>query len=104
MCRIWCALGRNRCANCARPALAGNLARHLRDFPAATAYAPHQVYIGNIAPDELSDLPKPWYEKLIEGATPQGRFGDLVDQDQVLCMLARRGSVRTRHLGRKLVS
>ena len=32
------------------PALAGELARLLRDFPAATAYAPHQVYIGNIGP------------------------------------------------------
>ena len=54
------------------PALAGELARLLRDFPAATAYAPHQVYIGNIGPETLRDLPQPWYEKLIEGATAQG--------------------------------
>ena len=67
------------------PALAGELARLLRDFPAATAYAPHQVYIGNIGPETLRDLPQPWYEKLIEGATAQGRFGDLVDQSEVLC-------------------
>ena len=63
----------------AQPALGEQLAKRLRDFAAATAYAPHQVYIGNIAPEKLSDLPKPWYERLIEGATPEGRFGDLVE-------------------------
>jgi glycine/sarcosine/betaine reductase complex component C subunit beta len=66
----------------ARPALEKHLAEHLRDFNAATAYAPHQVYIGNIAPEHLAELAKPWYEKPIEGATAEGRFGDLVDQDQ----------------------
>ncbi|HET9917206.1 MAG TPA: glycine reductase, partial [Candidatus Binatia bacterium] len=70
------------------PALAADLARLLRDFPAATAYAPHQVYIGNIGPEKLRDLPQPWYEKLIEGATAQGRFGDLVDQAKFYALLA----------------
>jgi betaine reductase len=72
----------------ANPALTAQLTAHLRDFPAATAYAPNQVYIGNIAPGTLSDLPKPWYEKLIEGATAQGRFGDLVDQAKFYALLA----------------
>ena len=89
MCRIWCALARSRCASCAAirrwPA---ELARLLRDFPAATAYAPHQVYIGNIGPEKLRDLPQPWFEKLIEGATAQGRFGDLVDQAKFYALLA----------------
>jgi len=70
------------------PVLAADLARLLRDFPAATAYAPHQVYIGNIGPEKLRDLPQPWYEKLIEGATAQGRFGDLVDQAKFYALLA----------------
>jgi hypothetical protein len=64
------------------------LKSHLRSFSAATAYAPHQAYIGNITPAELSNLLKPWYEKLIEGATSNGRFGDLVDQDQLYALLA----------------
>ena len=72
----------------ANPLLGEQLAKRLRDFDAATAYAPHQVYIGNIAPEKLSDLPKPWYERLIEGATPAGRFGDLVDQDEFYALLA----------------
>ena len=72
----------------AQPALGAELAKRLRDFAAATAYAPHQVYIGNIAPEKLRDLPRPWYEKLIEGATAQGRFGDLVDQAKFYALLA----------------
>jgi glycine/sarcosine/betaine reductase complex component C subunit beta len=71
----------------ARPALGQQLAEHLRNFNAATAYAPHQVYIGNIAPEQLGDLAKPWYDKLIEGATAKGRFGDLVDQNQFYAQL-----------------
>ena len=72
----------------ARPMLGEKLPRHLRDFNSAVAYAPHQVYIGNLTPDKLGDLPKPWYEKLIEGAPAQGRFGDLVDQDKFYAQLA----------------
>jgi hypothetical protein len=71
----------------ATPALGDQLAKRLRDFNAAIAYAPHQVYIGNIPPERLSGLPKPWYEKLIEGATAEGRFGDLVDQDKFYASL-----------------
>jgi glycine/sarcosine/betaine reductase complex component C subunit beta len=72
----------------ADPAVGVKLNNRLRDFAAATAYAPHQVYIGNITPEQFSDLPKPWYEKLIEGATPHGLFGDLVDEEQFYALLA----------------
>jgi len=68
--------------------LAEGLAKKLRSFPEAVAYAPHQVYIGNITPEELNGLTKPWYEKLIEGASVQGRFGDLVDQSRFYSLLA----------------
>ena len=71
----------------ARPALGGQLAERLRDFNAAVAYAPHQVYIGNLAPEKLSDLAKPWYDKLIEGATAEGHFGDLVEQNRFYAQL-----------------
>jgi betaine reductase len=74
--------------SCANPALGDQLAKQLRDFSAATAYAPNQVYIGNIAPEKLRDLPQPWYENLIEGARTQGRFGDLVDQDECYALLS----------------
>ena len=72
----------------ANPALGNELKQKLRDFAAAVAYPPHQAYIGNIAPERLSDLPKPWYEKLIEGATSEGRFGDVVEQNRFYVLLA----------------
>ncbi|MDH3443510.1 MAG: glycine/sarcosine/betaine reductase complex component C subunit beta, partial [Deltaproteobacteria bacterium] len=71
----------------AHPELLAALEGKLRSFREATAYAPHQVYIGNITPDDLCGLPRPWYEKLIEGAASQGGFGDLVDQDSFYSML-----------------
>jgi betaine reductase len=73
----------------ANPALEQQLKNQLRSFSAATAYAPHQVYIGNITPAELSNLSRPWHDKLIEGAVANGRFGDLVDQDRFYGRLAR---------------
>lgn len=72
----------------AQPHLTQQLAGHLRDFNTAVAYAPHQVYIGNLTPEQLSGLAKPWYEKLIEGATAGGRFGDLVEQNRFYAQLA----------------
>src|SRR5262245_16596127 len=71
-----------------KPGLTENLSTHLRNFAAATAYPPHQVYIGNVTPETLGELPKPWYERLIEGATTKGRFGALVDQECFYAMLA----------------
>jgi glycine/sarcosine/betaine reductase complex component C subunit beta len=71
------------------PALEQQLKNQLRSFSAATAYAPHQVYIGNITPAELSNLSRPWHDKLIEGAVANGRFGDIVDQDRFYGRLAR---------------
>jgi len=72
----------------ARPALGAELKNRLRDFSAAVAYAPHQVYIGNLAPEALAELPGPWYAKLIEGAVERGQFGDLVDQGTFYTHLA----------------
>jgi betaine reductase len=71
----------------ARPELAAALKSRLRSFTGAVSYAPHQVYIGNITPKELGGMPRPWYEKLIEGAIPQGPFGDLIEQNTFYAML-----------------
>jgi glycine/sarcosine/betaine reductase complex component C subunit beta len=72
----------------ANPPVGEQLKRNLRLFPDAVAYPPHQVFVGSITPQELSGLEKPWYEKLIEGAATEGRFGDICDQERFYRSLA----------------
>ena len=71
-----------------RPDLADALARQLRTFAAATAYAPHQVFIGNMAPRRLGEISKPWHENLLENAPDRGRFGDLIDEESFYRQMA----------------
>jgi betaine reductase len=71
----------------ADPKLGQALQNSSRSFAGAVAYPPHQVYIGNKTPAELSELPQPWYQNLMADASPHGRFGDLVDQASFYCML-----------------
>ena len=65
------------------------LVNRLRSFEAAVSYPPHQVFIGNLSPDDLRERQQPWYENLIDGAPAQGRFGDLVDQESFYALLAK---------------
>lgn len=71
-----------------RPDLADAFTRQLRTFAAATAYAPHQVFIGNMAPRRLGEIPKPWHENLLAVAADHGRFGDLIDEETFYWQLA----------------
>jgi len=55
---------------------------HLRPFEDVVAYPPNQVYIGNMTPDELAELKRPWYTQKFEGASRWGRFGEIMPQDE----------------------
>jgi betaine reductase len=71
----------------ANPQIREEFEKKLRSFASASAYAPHQVCIGNLTPDELSKLPTPWHDHLLEGALPKGAFGDIVDQESFYGLL-----------------
>ena len=43
------------------PALWDQIALHLRSYPEAAAYAPNQVFLGGITPDELATRERPWF-------------------------------------------
>ena len=47
------------------------LPEHLRSFEDAVSYPPNQAYIGNITPDQLKEIPHPWYENPLP--VPPGR-------------------------------
>ncbi len=54
----------------------------VRSFEEVVKYAPNQAYIGSILPDELSNIPKPWYKNPIENAKAEGKMGELVTQEE----------------------
>lgn len=58
----------------------------LRSFDQVAAYPPNQVYIGNLTPEELAEIPQPWYENLVEGRK-QGRLGEIFSIDELVAMM-----------------
>lgn len=55
---------------------------YLRPFDDVVSYPVNQVYIGNMAPDDLVALSKPWYTQKAEGASRWGKFGEIMPQDE----------------------
>ena len=60
---------------------------NLRTFDQVVGYLPNQVYIGNITPDELAKHEMPWFDKPMEGATREGRFGEIMPQDEFILLM-----------------
>ncbi len=64
------------------PNVKKELDNHLRSYEDAINYVPHQVFIGNKHPDELYDVPKPWYEHLLKDGKRNGLFGEIMPEDE----------------------
>ena len=60
---------------------------HLRSYRAAVAYPPNQVFIGNVRPEGLAGVEKPWYEHPIDDAPREGPYGELVPEDEFYGLL-----------------
>ncbi len=54
----------------------------LRSYEEVLNYAPHQVFIGNMHPDDLYGVPKPWYENQLENGSRNGPFGEIMPEDE----------------------
>src|SRR5213594_94217 len=61
---------------------------HLRDWNTARAYAPHQVFIGNVSVDELAARPLPWHRHPVAEAGRFGPDGEIMPEDEFLGLLA----------------
>jgi len=61
---------------------------HLRDWAAARAYAPNQVFIGNLGVDDLAARPKPWHRHPVADAGRFGPDGEIMPEDEFLGLLA----------------
>lgn len=55
---------------------------HLRQYDEVVSYPVNQVYIGNMTPDELANLSKPWYTQKYEKSSRWGKFGEIMPQDE----------------------
>ena len=64
------------------PGVKKELDSHLRSYEDAINYFPHQVFIGNKDPDELYNVPKPWYEHLLKDGKRNGPFGEIMPEDE----------------------
>ncbi len=64
------------------PEVKKELDRHLRSYQDVVNYVPHQVFIGNMHPDELASVPKPWYENLLSDGKRFGAFGEILPEDE----------------------
>jgi hypothetical protein len=63
------------------------LPNHLRKFDDIVQYPPNQVYIGNILPDELNNIERPWYKNLLSQGQRDGKFGEIVPEDEFIGLM-----------------
>lgn len=80
--------GSKPCRDLARsPSLLDAIQGHLRPYADAVGYAPNQAYIGNVDPETLRALPRPWFAKPDRSASADGAFGDFVSEVELLGLL-----------------
>ncbi len=61
---------------------------HLRAFEECVAYPPNQVYIGNMMPDDLRKIPRPWHKTRLDDAARHGKYGSIFTEDEFIAALA----------------
>ncbi|MBI4493324.1 MAG: glycine reductase, partial [Chloroflexi bacterium] len=69
------------------PDLQPDILSSLRNYEDARAYPPHQVFIGNLRPDALWDIPRPWYRQPVAGASRFGPYGEIMPEHEFLALL-----------------
>jgi len=70
----------------------------LRSYADAVAYGPNQAFIGNIEPEALASLPRPWWQALDMTASSTGAFGDVIDETELLGLFKLCDRARLVHL------
>jgi len=63
------------------------VASQRRSFEETSSYPPNQVFIGNLRPEDLWDIERPWWKNLVEDRTT-GPFGVIVPQSELYRRMA----------------
>ncbi len=58
----------------------------LRSFQEAVCYPPNQAFIGNLTPEDLKKIPRPWFSGQ-EDAPRDGRFGAIFAEDELIALV-----------------
>ncbi len=69
------------------PSLLTLILDHLWSFDKAVAYPPNQVFIGNLDPDDLLKVSRPWYQNLSPNGSRWGPFGEIMPEDEFYGMM-----------------
>lgn len=69
------------------PQLFKQIVEHLHPYASTVAYPPSQVFIGNLSPDELFDIPTPWYQNPVANASRRGEFGEIMPEEEFYGMM-----------------
>ena len=65
-----------------RDSLLERISGALRSYGEALAYPPHQVFIGNLAPEELWEIERPWWRHPVEPRR-EGPFGVFIPEEEL---------------------
>ncbi|HBJ31514.1 MAG TPA: glycine reductase, partial [Dehalococcoidia bacterium] len=68
------------------PSVTEDIASHLRTFENAVGYPPNRAYLGDIFPDQLRDIDRPWFQHNGTSERRQ-RHGDIMPEAELLGML-----------------
>lgn len=60
---------------------------HIRTFNEAVSYAPNQAYIGNISPEDLKNIQRPWYNSPISNPSRFSKYGEIMPEDEFYILM-----------------
>jgi len=67
--------------------LEGRIGGQLRAFAEAAAYPPNQTLLGCLSPDELAQMPRPWFEHRAN-VEHRGPHGEIMPEEEFFALLA----------------
>ncbi|MCK9226817.1 MAG: glycine/sarcosine/betaine reductase complex component C subunit beta [Syntrophorhabdaceae bacterium] len=77
----------SRETGCSGAPLLSAIEAHLRSFEEAVEYPANQVFIGNLHPDRLNGIERPWYHHPVKGASRYGAHGEIMPQEEFLGLM-----------------
>lgn len=64
-----------------------NIRNSFRTFDEICSYPPNQTYIGNMTPEQLKEIPMPWFDKKSDCVDRFSRFGEIMPELEFLGLL-----------------